>query len=53
MEVYDAYPNIYMNVDSVWNILAGARDSSTCCSHNPENDGTVNDVHHWLSWSEN
>jgi len=52
MELYDAYPSFFLNVDSVWNILAGARDTSTCCSHDPENDGSTNDIHHRLSWSK-
>lgn len=52
MELYDAYPSFFLNVDSVWNILAGARDTNTCCSHDPENDGSTNDVHHRLSWSK-
>lgn len=50
VELYDSYPTIYVDMNNAWDILAGQRTAHTCCSHDPENPGDVDDITHTLAW---
>lgn len=50
-DLYDIVPfKFSVNFDANWNIIAEANTWNTCCSVNPDNDGTVNDVFHKMEW---
>ncbi len=49
--LYDITPfQISVSFNPNWDILNEVNTWSTCCSKDPENDGTINDVHHKIQW---
>ena len=50
-ELYDIIPfQLSVNFSSNWDIVGEVNSWSTCCSHDPDNDGSVNDVIHKIQW---
>lgn len=50
-DMYDIPPvSISVNFDTNWNLVGERNTLSTCCSVNPDTDGSTNDVFHSLYW---
>lgn len=50
-ELYDIIPfSLSVNFSSNWDIVGEVNSWSTCCSHDPDNDGTSDDVIHKIQW---
>lgn len=48
--LYDSPPYIYIDMSNAWEILAGQRSDTVCCSHDPANTTDDPDVIHALFW---
>lgn len=49
MDLYDSYPYFYLDMSNAWEILAGQRSVSVCCSHDPDSPDDPG-VTYTLSW---